>query len=174
MTWVHEGLSELAATSLGLPALPPSAYLLNPGVSITLWPEIGQSITNYAGASLFFSYLSGRTGLDNIHRLVAQPADGGEGIQAYLDEVAPGEQFDQLFADWLAANVAGAPEGRFAYPPPMRPVNIAGAVSRAIEGEGAIARRGAAVRRLVSPDRPRGRPAHGDDIGSGAHRCPAG
>ena len=63
VTWVHEGLSELAATSLGLPALPPDAYLLNPSVSITLWPEIGQSITNYAGASLFFSYLSGRTGL---------------------------------------------------------------------------------------------------------------
>ena len=138
VTWVHEGLSELAATSLGLPALPPSAYLLNPGVSITLWPEIGQSITNYAGASLFFSYLSGRTGLDNIHRLVAQSADGGQGIQAYLDEVAPGEQFDELFADWLAANVAGAPEGRFGYPPPMRAVNIASAVSRAIEGEGAV------------------------------------
>ena len=158
VTWVHEGLSELAATSLGLPALPPSAYLLNPGVSITLWPEIGQSITNYAGASLFFSYLSGRTGLDNIHRLVAQSADGGEGIQAYLDEVAPGEQFDELFADWLAANVAGAPEGRFAYPPPMRAVNIAGAVSRAIEGEGAVAGEapqfGAWYLRIVPGDAP--------------------
>ncbi len=157
-TWVHEGLSELAATSLGLPALPPSAYLLNPGVSITLWPEIGQSITNYAGASLFFSYLSGRTGLDNIHRLVAQSADGGEGIQAYLDEVAPGEQFDELFADWLAANVAGAPEGRFGYPPPMRAVNIAGAVSRAIEGEGAVAGEapqfGAWYLRIVPGDAP--------------------
>ena len=158
VTWVHEGLSELAATSLGLPALPPSAYLLNPGVSITLWPEIGQSITNYAGASLFFSYLSGRTGLDNIHRLVAQSADGGEGIQAYLDEVAPGEQFDELFADWLAANVAGAPEGRFGYPPPMRAVNIAGAVSRAIEGEGAVAGEapqfGAWYLRIVPGDAP--------------------
>ncbi len=157
-TWVHEGLSELAATSLGLPALPPSAYLLNPGVSITLWPEIGQSVTNYAGASLFFSYLSGRTGLDNIHRLVAQSADGGEGIQAYLDEVAPGEQFDELFTDWLAANVAGAPEGRFGYPPPMRAVNIAGAVSRAIEGEGAVAGEapqfGAWYLRIVPGDAP--------------------
>ncbi len=158
VTWVHEGLSELAATSLGLPALPPSAYLLNPGVSITLWPEIGQSITNYAGASLFFSYLSGRTGLDNIHRLVAQSADGGEGIQAYLDEVAPGEQFDDLFTDWVAANVAGATEGRFAYPPPMRAVNIAGGVSRAIEGEGAVAGEapqfGAWYLRIVPGDAP--------------------
>ena len=124
-TWVNEGLSELAARSLGLPALPVSAYLRDPSVSLTDWPlSPGASIPNYAGGALFSAYLADRTGLDNMHRLVAQQEDSVAGVQAYLDEVTPGLSFDDLYADWLVANLVDARNGRFAYSMPAGTVLV--------------------------------------------------
>ena len=116
VTWIHEGLSELAASSMGLPSIPTRFYLTNPTVSLTDWPEEpGASLPNYAGGSLFASYLADRTGLDNIHQLVAQVADGSEGMQDYLDIVSPGLSFEELFVDWLVANLVSASSGPYSY-----------------------------------------------------------
>ena len=124
-TWVHEGLSELAVRSLGLPALPVSAYLRDPSVSLIDWPlSPGASIPNYAGGALFSAYLADRTGLDSMHRLVAQQEDSVAGVQAYLDEVSPGLSFDDLYADWLVANLVDASSGRFAYSMPAGTVSV--------------------------------------------------
>ena len=115
-TWVNEGLSELAARSLGLPSLSVAAYLRRPGVSLVHWPEgIGASLPNYAAGSLFAAYLAGRTGIENVHRWVAEPAAGVEGTRRYLEDVAPGTTFEEVFGDWLVANVVGASRGRYAY-----------------------------------------------------------
>ena len=119
-TWVNEGLSELAIRSLGLPSLPFAAYLRNPGVSLVHWPEsIGASLPNYAAGSLFAAYLADRTGIENIHRWVAEPAAGVEGTRRYLEDVAPGTSFEEVFGDWLVANVVGASRGRYAYADPL-------------------------------------------------------
>jgi hypothetical protein len=116
VAWIHEGLSELAASSMGLPSIPTRFYLTNPTVSLTDWPEEpGASLPNYAGGSLFASYLADRTGIGNIHLLVAQATNGAEGIQAYLDLVSPGVTFEELFADWLVANLVNARSGSFGY-----------------------------------------------------------
>jgi immune inhibitor A len=123
VAWIHEGLSELAASSMGLPSIPTWYYLANPTVSLTDWPEEPRaSLPNYAGGSLFASYLADRTGIDNIHLLVAQATDGAEGVQAYLDLVSPGVTFKELFVDWLVANLVNARSGVFGY---ARPPGIA-------------------------------------------------
>ncbi len=124
-TWVNEGLSELAPHLLRLPALPYSAYLQDPDVSVTNWAEnVNDTLPNYAAASLFMSYLAQRTGLANLHDLVAQPADGVKGVQAYLNQVAPGLTFDQIFGDWLVANLVGATQGPYAYASPPGTVSV--------------------------------------------------
>lgn len=119
-TWVNEGLSELAARILGLPTLPFAAYLRSPGVSLVHWPEaIGASLPNYAAGSLFAAYLAERTGLENVHRWVAEQEAGVEGTRRYLEDVAPGTSFEEVFGDWLVANLVGASRGRYAYAGPL-------------------------------------------------------
>lgn len=116
-TWVNEGLSEYATRSLGLPALPYFPYLRSPDVSLINWPIVlGASLPNYAGSSLFISYLAERTGEENLHLLVAHSADGIKGVEAYLDVVQPSLGFEALFADWLVANAVDADEGPYAHP----------------------------------------------------------
>jgi hypothetical protein len=114
-TWVSEGTAEMAATSLGYSALPYRSYFNNHSVSLANWPdEPGQSVPAYAGASLFASYLASRTDLTNIDRLVSEPLDGTEGVNAYL-QTTLGQPFDSFFGDWLIANLVEAGTGRYAY-----------------------------------------------------------
>ena len=148
-TWVNEGLSELAARSLGLPSLPFAAYLQRPGVSLVHWPEaIGASLPNYAAGSLFAAYLAGRTGIENVHRWVAEPAAGVEGTQRYLEDVAPGTTFEEVFGDWLVANVVGASRGRYAYADPPGLTAAVGEVAARGRTEGSAPQLGAWYGRL--------------------------
>lgn len=110
--WVQEGLSELAARSLGYPALPFDAYLRRPEVSLADWPsEPGQSLPNYAGAALFTAYLAERLGPGWPARAAAEPRDGAAGVEA----AAPGDGFLDLYADWLVANVVNASSLPYGY-----------------------------------------------------------
>lgn len=114
-SWISEGTAELAATSLGLPALPYSNYFNNPTVSLSSWPDDPNlALSAYAAASLFASYLASRTGLDNIHELVSEPKDGSAGVAAYLNGTI-GESFGDFWGDWLVANLVGASSGKYAY-----------------------------------------------------------
>ena len=117
-TWINEGLSEFAARSAGLPALPEEAYLRWPETSVARWPEeVGESLPSYAGASLFIQYLADRTGgATALGRLMTTPANGAAGVQKYLEETVPGLGFDELFADWAVANYVGASSGPYASP----------------------------------------------------------
>ena len=69
------------------------------------------------GSSLFASYLAERTGEGNLSILVAQATDGIEGVDAYLDLVQPGLDFEGMFANWLVANIVDADEGPREAPP---------------------------------------------------------
>ena len=134
-TWVNEGLSELASRLLDLPSLPFSAYLRDPEVSVVNWPETpGEALPNYAGSSLFAAYLARRTGVENIHRLVGQELDGVPGVQAYLDETAPGLTFEDVYADWLVANLLNAEAGPYGYDSAPGQVTI----GRTLDGPGTI------------------------------------
>ncbi|MCY4582669.1 MAG: immune inhibitor A [Chloroflexi bacterium] len=106
--WVHEGFAEFAARTLGYDGIPFFYYRAQPEVSIRDWPPIQENpLPNYAGAALFSAYIAERLGEDAIAQIAAEGADGQEGVQAVLDATHPGTGFEDLFADWLAANVSG-------------------------------------------------------------------
>jgi len=113
-TWVAEGLAEFAVGLLNLPKLPNDAFFSNPGVSLSNWPEEpGESIAAYAAGSLLFSYLHARTGLEGIQQIVREPRDGVDGMNAFFESQP--DDFSSFFGDWLAANVARAVDGPYAY-----------------------------------------------------------
>ncbi len=109
--WVQEGLSELAARSLGYPSLPFFPYLRQPEVSLSDWPsEPNESLPNYAAGSLFAAYMIERFGPGWPARLVAEPLNGATGVEA-----VSGLTFIDLYADWLAANIVGASSPPYGY-----------------------------------------------------------
>lgn len=117
--WVQEGLSDLAARTLSYSALPIEIYRYLPETSLTRWPaDPGASLPNYAAASLFAAYLAELLG--GVAGIAAEPLNGAAGVEAALRERSPRARFEDVYADWLAANVVGAsapPYGYGGYPP---------------------------------------------------------
>ena len=140
--WVHEGFAELAARSLGYDGAPFDAYRRNPGVSLRDWPPLsGNALPNYAAASLFSAYLAERFGADAIARIAADPADGAAGVQSALSDAEPGLDFEAVFADWAAANVAANAAGSTA--PPYGYAGAAPPIEahRTLDGPGSVSGR---------------------------------
>ena len=103
--WLQEGLSELAARTLNYQALPFSTFLKKPDVSITHWPTSpGESLPNYAAASLFAGYLYQILQSSGIASLVADPLNGSAGINKVLGLRGSDKTFEKIFHDWLIAN----------------------------------------------------------------------
>jgi len=102
--WVKEGLAELAVRLNGFdPGDLTQAYLENPDTSLTAWEDEGTAAQRGA-ACLFATYFHGRFGSAGTRALVAQPFDGAAGFDATLAELGAGLTFEDLFAEWLAAN----------------------------------------------------------------------
>jgi len=109
--WVNEGLSELARELASGGSGPTSIAVTLPDTELNAWEPLGTgNAPHYAASHLFVRYLLEHYGgWESARRLVAEPADGIEGIDAYL---APfGVTFEDVFADWLVANYLDDPEG---------------------------------------------------------------
>ncbi|HOP02078.1 MAG TPA: immune inhibitor A [Flexilinea sp.] len=105
---IHNRLSEAYERS----------FLENPDISLTLWPVSGSSIPYYGASFLFSKYLADRLGQDFLNKVVEQPQNGFEGIDAALKEVNSNFTADQLFAEWTAANLLNGlsiSNGEFSY-----------------------------------------------------------
>jgi hypothetical protein len=116
-TWVNEGLSELGVRLAGYRPESIGLFLQNPAISLVHWPlEPLSAGASYGAAALFMHYLwehyGGRGGLQ---KLVAEPADGIAGIEAYLKALGHGVTFPQLFGDWVVANFLDASPGVHGY-----------------------------------------------------------
>ena len=114
-TWVNEGLSELAITIAGL-----TDYgLLFPGfpaTSLTVWPVSPGSGVNYVSASSFMHYLTEHYGgRDDLRPLLAQPADGIDGVNAYLESAGYDARFQDVFRDWAVARLLDENSGRYSF-----------------------------------------------------------
>jgi len=109
--WVNEGLSELARElASGGPGSRPIA-VAQPDTQLNAWEPLGAgNAPHYAASYLFVRYLLEQYGgWEAARRLLEEPADGIEGIDAYL---APfGVTFEDVFADWLVANYLDDPNG---------------------------------------------------------------
>ncbi len=106
-TWINEGLSVLAeeiATTYSRVDFFVSGC---PPTQINAWPSTpGAAACNYAGAGLFMRYLRDNyPGPDGTLRmLVAEPANGLLGIDAYLSTIGTNIDTLDLMADWGVAN----------------------------------------------------------------------
>jgi immune inhibitor A len=131
-TWLNEGCSELAMElnnrrhpdGPGLYDVGGSeyAYLDRPDTQLTTWPEVsqtGSAAPHYGAAYLFVSYFLDRFGEDATKALVAHPANGMESFDLVLrDELGLEITHEDLFADWVIANMIDAPEldqGQYGY-----------------------------------------------------------
>lgn len=115
-SWVNEGLSEVAAGEVGSGGASGGVeiFLQHPDTQLTFWPSIGDSSVNYAASNLFFSYLLDHYGgRERAVDLLAEQADGTEGVDAYLQEF--GKTFEDVFADWVVANYLNTTEGVYSH-----------------------------------------------------------
>jgi hypothetical protein len=99
--WVREGLAELAATLMGAQSdRLYEAYLQQTDTPLAAWT----GDDSQRGAHLLMTYLYERFGDDGTRALTAEPANGVRGFEAVLQELETQLTFDDLLADWLAAN----------------------------------------------------------------------
>ncbi|MCY4529521.1 MAG: immune inhibitor A [Chloroflexi bacterium] len=113
-SWVNEGLSEVATKLVGYSPSFIEAFLNRPSTQLTFWEELGGSIPHYGAATLFMLYLLEHYGdSGSLSELIANPADGVEGINAFLQP--HGKTFDDVYADWIAANFLDSETGPFGY-----------------------------------------------------------
>ena len=102
--WLKEGLAELAVRLNGLdPGGVERAYLEDPDTSLTAW-EDKEAAPHRGAAYLFAAYFHERFGDEGTRTLVAQSPNGAAGFDAALAELDAVLTFENLFADWLAAN----------------------------------------------------------------------
>ncbi len=130
-TWVKEGMGELAQELVD-PAFRygVSAFLSRPSTQLTGWPPSPPSpehAYHYQAAELFLEYFMQRYGGPEV--LAPLLADGGRGadtFDAYLAATGRPERFDDVFRDWVIANLVQDPsiaQGQYGYqqPPDGRP-----------------------------------------------------
>ena len=135
-TWLNEGAAMVASVlcgySLGGIA---SWYAADPDIQLTHWsddPDPRQVYPHYAAAYLFMEYFAQHYGgYDELRTLIALPLRGQASIDAYLQGKGYAVDFQDVFADWTAANYIDDERpnaGAYYYDvrlPRMRPQEIA-------------------------------------------------
>jgi hypothetical protein len=120
-TWVNEGLSTLAEEINGYGGvLGQRDFWRDTDMQLTNWAEDADDRRrNYAASKYFLSYLAERYGgYEILSRLVADPADGIDGIENALQDKGYDVAFEEVFADWAVANLINNPsagEGQYHY-----------------------------------------------------------
>jgi hypothetical protein len=129
-SWVDEGLAELAMWFYGHPDVI-SGFSGSPDNSLIVWTG---SWADYIKTYLWSLYFYERYGgLEAIFSVLHQPANSIAGYEAVLDEYGYSEDFEDVFADWIAANFlsdTSLADGRFGYAGADLPAfNVAGTYS---------------------------------------------
>ena len=116
-TWINEGLAELATTIAGYDPDSIHRFLASPPTSLVHWPVTGGGTqASYGAASLFMYYLVQQHGdPTDIKPFLEQPADGIEGIDAYLTSQGSRASFREVFTNWMAANLLDMESGPYSY-----------------------------------------------------------
>jgi hypothetical protein len=118
-TWLDEGFGELAA-SLGNPggSQGTGSFRRQPDIQLTTWSQSGASGVHYQAAYVFSRYFMQRFGEGAIADLLSVPGRPPDSITAYLNRTGRGITFDDLFEDWIVANLLDDPsvgDGRYAH-----------------------------------------------------------
>jgi hypothetical protein len=119
-TWLNEGFSELASYLNGFdPGGFDWVFAMNPDTQLNSWPEgPGAAGANYGAGYLFTSYFLDRFGPEATQSLVAHSENSFDSVEAVLEELGTGMLHEDLFADWIVANLLDNPtiaDGRYGY-----------------------------------------------------------
>lgn len=119
-TWMNEGFSELAMYLNGFDVGGSEwTFSMTPDTQLNSWPEgPGAAGANYGAAYLFTSYFLDRFGHQATQALVAHPENGFTSVTAVLKELGTNLSHEDLFADWIVANLLDDPDledGRYGY-----------------------------------------------------------
>lgn len=116
-TWMDEGSAELVAAMMrGTPGKG-SVFTRQPDRQLTAWAgDAGSLAAHYEAAYLFLQYFADRFGVESI-RHVVQSGRGQDGVDAFLRDQGVEARFEDVFADWLVANLSSGAERR---PAPYR------------------------------------------------------
>ncbi|HEY64143.1 MAG TPA: hypothetical protein G4O02_06185 [Caldilineae bacterium] len=119
-TWVNEGFSELAAVLNGFDIGRADQFFTElPDTQLNTWSdEPGANGPHYGGSFLFMAYFLERFGEELTKAVVASDANGVEGFNEALAAAGRPERFEDIFADWLVANLVNDPDvadGRYGY-----------------------------------------------------------
>jgi len=119
-TWVNEGLSELAM-EINNYDTGGSEWMFTqlPDTQLNAWSDDPNGRTEHYGASyLMMSYFAERFGHAMMQAVVADDANGIDGFNNVLAAENTGLTFDDVFADWVVANLLDDPEladGQYGY-----------------------------------------------------------
>jgi hypothetical protein len=119
-TWVNEGLSELAMQLNDYDTGGADAVFSQiPDTQLNAWNDDPNARSEHYGASyLFMAYFLQRFGNEAMQAVIADDANGIDGIDNVLNEAGAGLGFDDVFADWVVANLLDDPnlaDGQYGY-----------------------------------------------------------
>jgi hypothetical protein len=118
-TWVDEGFAELSsALSTGSKGSSTGSLQRQPDTQLTTWSPTGQTGAHYQASYLFTHYLAQRFGEEALGKIIAEPGRPPDTITAYLSDAGLGISFDDVFEDWLVANLLDDPsvgDGRYVH-----------------------------------------------------------
>ena len=119
-TWVNEGLSELAMQLNGYDTGgADSVFSQVPDTQLTAWSDDPNNRTQHYGASyLFMAYFLERFGSELMQAVIAEDANGADGFNNVLEGAGLALTFDDVFADWVVANLVDEPglaDGQYGY-----------------------------------------------------------
>jgi len=119
-TWMNEGFSELAMYLNDFDTGGADwIFAMEPDTQLNSWPEgPGAAGANYGSAYLFTSYFLDRFGPEATQALVAHPENSFASVDAVLEELDTGLTYQDLFGDWVVANLVDDPsivDGRYGY-----------------------------------------------------------
>lgn len=118
--WIDEGMGDLAIKVNGFPVGGVlRTFAENPNTQLNTWAnDPADTYAHYAASYLFFDYAASRFGPDFTRDVILAARDGVYGVQAVLNQRGAGISFENLFADWAAANYLNDPKienGKFSY-----------------------------------------------------------
>jgi len=118
-TWLDEGFAQLAS-QVAVPGSPPGTGSIQrrPDTQLTTWSQDSQMGTHYAASYLFARYFAQRFGEGAIGQFLSEKARAPESITAYLSRAGQGVTFDDVFEDWIVANLLDDPavrDGRYSH-----------------------------------------------------------
>jgi hypothetical protein len=94
------------------------SFQRQPDVQLTSWAQGGQNGLHYQASYLFAHYLAQRFGETALGGIASEPGRPPDIITAYLSDAGLGLTFEDVFEDWLVANLLDDPsvgDGRYAH-----------------------------------------------------------